>query len=171
MERTFRFLTDNSELSITHIIIYLPQYHCIVQILKLFYILIFSLFLYYSFYDHLRIYFYLLHSNLFLLIETKCYHIALIQMIAVQVINQLFFSLSVILLSMPDLQFDYISFSKIVYNHICPALIPCLSLNVVVTYSVNNWSEIQQEVFSAFFFNEFLIPISVNIMKMNNKPF
>ena len=32
------------------------------------------LFLYYSFYDRLRIHFYLLHTDLFLLIETECYH-------------------------------------------------------------------------------------------------
>ena len=45
------------------------------------------LFLYYSFYDRLRIHFYLPHSDLFLLIKTECHHIALIQMLAAQVIN------------------------------------------------------------------------------------
>ena len=53
----------------------------------IFYIPFIFLFLYYSFYDRLRIHFYLPHSDLFLLIKTECHHIALIQMLATQVIN------------------------------------------------------------------------------------
>ena len=61
-------------------------------------------------------------------------------MVIIKIFYQLIFPTIIIFLSMPDLHFDNILFTQIVYNNICPFLLSGLSLYIIIACSIDNRS-------------------------------
>ena len=70
---------------------------------------------------------------------------------------QLFFTTLVIGVSSPNLQFNYIADSQIIDNHIHTIIITCLSLNIIITYPIDNRTQVSKEDLSAIFLQKLVI--------------
>ena len=85
------------------------------------------------------------HARFLIFVEVETEQIAFLKVIVIQIFRNLFFSLCVIFLATPDFQLYDILLSQIVYNHISSLLVTRLCFNVIVTCTIDNWSQVQQE--------------------------
>lgn len=96
----------------------------------------------YALRNSLAIQFDCMHTALFIFIEVKAEQIFLVDVIVVKILGQLLFTLRVVFVTVPDFQLDDILLSEIIYDNICTFLVTGLSLNLIISDTVYNWTQI-----------------------------
>ena len=82
--------------------------------------------LHYCLYDRLTSDPYLLYAGFLIPVKIKAEHIPLIFMVILKILCQLFLASFVVLIAMPDFQFNNKLLSEIIHDHICTPWIPCI---------------------------------------------
>ncbi len=80
------------------------------------------------------------YACLFLFVEVKTQQISFILIIVVQILRKLFLTPFVVLISMPDFEFDNKLLAKIVHDNVCAPLVPRLCLDIIIPCPVDDWS-------------------------------
>ena len=96
-----------------------------------------------SFHNHSAVKLDGMHTTLLIFVEIKTEQVSFINMIIVQILGQLFLALRIVFVAVPDFHLDDILFSEIVNDHISTPLITGLRFDIIVSCSVDNWSQIK----------------------------
>lgn len=111
----------------------------------------------------------IMDANLLVTVEVKAEQISLVDVIIVKISQQLLFPAFIVFFSMPDFHFDDILFPAIINDDIRSSQIPCSGLDIVISDSVDDRFEIEQEILPPLFFQEFFVTTAIDFCKMNHK--
>lgn len=149
----------------------LPRCRYVIRVLGLFLYSCCFLFLCCDFCSHLEVRFCLPRSSLFLLIRAGYCRVTLVRVVTIRMVGRLFFSLSIVLLSVPGLRSSCVSFSGVICGRVYPTLVPYLDLGMMVAGSVGGQSRVRRRMFPTFFFGRFLVTVSMGVVGVGGGPF
>ena len=112
-----------------------------------------------------------LHPNLLLPIKIEAKHIPLLLPEILQILHKLPFPSLIVLVPTPDLHLHHELLAPIIHHHIRPPRIPGLGFQVIISCAVNNGLQVQQEELQPILFDEFLIIITINFLKIFHELF
>ena len=92
-------------------------------------------------------------------------------MVMIKVFCQLLFSSFMVNVSTPDFHLDDKLLAEIVYDEVCPFLISCPGLHIVISHPVDDWFQIKHKIPASVFFHKFFVSVPIDIIKMLHKFF
>ena len=111
-----------------------------------------------------------MNSLLLLFVKIETQHIAGRQVPVIQIFAQLSLAIRIIAWFPPDLQFDNVLLSEVIDDDIRSALVTGLRFDLVVSGSIDDRFQIQQELLSPVFFTESFLKRPIDLCIGFDKP-